>query len=198
MWALETAPCAATLRELDLSCYGDWDEANLAALGGLMGAGGLPALEVLTVDSAIFDAELIAAFLEALGPPSPLGSAAPAPVALKVLHVNTPLRDGAAGMGAVAAAIERGALGSRLEELGLYFRVEDEGLTALTRVLRGGGRCHLAQLRSLSVNAYGGVSDAVADEFSAVAAASCPKLVRVTLRASLGESRGPESLMNTW
>jgi hypothetical protein len=173
--ALETAPCAATLRTLCLSTDVE-DGPSYPALGALIGAGGLPALEELTIDASHMNVAPIVGFLHALGPPSAMADAAPAPVALKSFcFENVTESIGDVVMEAVAAALERGALGSQLEELSLFFFVTDVGLTALILAFQGSARRHLAQLSFFSVCGRG-ASDAVVDALRAVVVESCPKM----------------------
>lgn len=125
--------------------------AVMAELGSMMAAGELPALEELRVSLSygLGDAA-IKALCEVLT------DSATSPVSVRVLSLRG-LTMGGRGMCAIVDALERGAFGSRMEEL-CWFVPErgpfhDDG-QALKRLLKGDVCQHLVHLRSLSVTIH--------------------------------------------
>lgn len=144
-------PCAARLRVLQIQGSDLRGSAVMAELGSMMAAGELPALEELRVSLSygLGDAA-IKALCEALT------DSATSPVSVRVLSLRG-LTMGSRGMCAIVDALERGAFGSRMEELCWFVPdrgpFHDDG-QALKRLLKGDGCQHLLHLRSLSVTIH--------------------------------------------
>lgn len=141
---------ASTLRALRLPWGHLKGAAAVAALGSLMGKGGLPALEELDLsDNYNLGGEGIAAFFEALSSAADVQGAQlpPAKVRLRIFDLEG-IGFCDRGYDALATALERGALGPHLERL-VLFRLREAGLAALTRVMSGKGRQHVGRLREI-------------------------------------------------
>lgn len=171
------AACLRNLRVLTLRGMDINRGSGLGALGALMAAGGMPALEELRVSNSREGDAGLAAFCRALSP-------AAAPLRLRVFHWNfMELRD--EGTCALADAIERGALGSRLEEFRLYQGFSfyrDVGAAALVRAFAGAGRQYVSGLRTIVVSLQ--VSQERADlkrRFTDAVRLSCPALEKLDI-----------------